>query len=127
SDTVHHALFHYENEMILAVRDYEIAVEKNEEEPTSAHQKEMEEAMARVDALNAWNYESNVKQVLSRLNIHHLDQPLNSLSGGELKRVALARVLIEEPQLHIMDEPTNHLDLDMIEWLENYFVRHNTT
>lgn len=127
SDTVHHALFHYENEMILAVRDYEIAVEKNEEEPTAAHQKKMEEAMARVDALDAWNYESNVKQVLSRLNIHHLDQPLHSLSGGELKRVALARVLIEEPQLLIMDEPTNHLDLDMIEWLENYFVRHNTT
>jgi ATP-binding cassette subfamily F protein uup len=127
SDTVYNALFHSENKMLLAVRDYEIAVEKNETEPTPAHHKEMEEAMARVDALNAWNYEVNVKQILSRLNIHHLDQPLHSLSGGELKRVALARVLIEEPQLLIMDEPTNHLDLDMIEWLENYFVRHNVT
>ena len=127
SDTVYSALFHSENKMILAVRDYEIAVEKNETSPTPAHHKEMEEAMGRVDALNAWNYEVNVKQILSRLNVHHLDQPLHSLSGGELKRVALARVLIEEPQLLIMDEPTNHLDLDMIEWLENYFVRHNVT
>ena len=127
SDTVYSALFHSNNPMVLAVRDYEIAAEKNELAHSPAHQKELEDAMAKVEALHAWNYEAEVKQILSRLNIQHLDQPLHTLSGGELKRVALAQVLIEEPQLLIMDEPTNHLDLDMIEWLENYFVRHNVT
>jgi ATP-binding cassette subfamily F protein uup len=127
SDTVYNALFHTGNELVLSVRDYEVAMEKYEAEPSEANQKLLEDAVGKVDALNAWNYEVNVKQILSRLKVHHLDQKLSSLSGGELKRVALARVLIEEPQLLIMDEPTNHLDMDMIEWLENYFVRNNVS
>lgn len=127
SETVYNALFHTDNKLLLSVRDYEIAIEKHEEYPSEANQKLLEDAMVKVDELNAWNYESNVKQILSKLKVHHLDQKLSSLSGGELKRVALARVLIEEPQLLIMDEPTNHLDLDMIEWLENYFVRNNVS
>ncbi|HEY4798522.1 MAG TPA: ABC-F family ATP-binding cassette domain-containing protein, partial [Bacteroidia bacterium] len=106
---------------------YEVAIEKHEEDPSEKNQKQLEAAMMKVDGLGAWNYENNVKQILSKLKVHHLEQKLNSLSGGELKRVALARVLIEEPQLLIMDEPTNHLDLDMIEWLENYFVRNKVT
>ena len=113
--------------MLLAIKDYEVAIEKHEADASPANQKLLEDAMSKVDNLNAWNYETNVKQILSKLKVHHLDQKLNSLSGGELKRVALARVLIEEPQLLIMDEPTNHLDIDMIEWLENYFVRNNVT
>lgn len=127
TDTVYNALFHTENKLMLSVRDYEVALEKHETDPSAANQKLLEEAMGKVDELNAWNYESNVKQILSKLKVHHLDQKLGSLSGGELKRLALARVLIEEPQLLIMDEPTNHLDLDMIEWLENYFVRNNVS
>ncbi len=125
SETVYNALFHTGNAMVLSVRDYEVAMEKHEVDPSEANQKLLEDAIGKVDALSAWNYEVNVKQILSKLKVHHLDQKLNSLSGGELKRVALARVLIEEPQLLIMDEPTNHLDMDMIEWLENYFVRNN--
>ncbi len=127
NDTVYNALFHDGNAMLLSVRDYEVAIEKHEADPSPKNQKLLEDAMGKVDELGAWNYETNVKQILSKLKVHHLDQKLNSLSGGELKRVALARVLIEEPQLLIMDEPTNHLDLDMIEWLENYFVRNNVT
>ncbi len=127
SDTVYNALFHTDNKLLLSVRDYEVALEKHEEDPSPVNQKNLEDAMGKVDSLNAWNYEVNVKQILSKLKVHHLDQPLSSLSGGELKRVALARVLIEEPQLLIMDEPTNHLDLDMIEWLEHYFVRNNVS
>src|SRR5581483_10447716 len=107
------------NEMQKAISNYEIALEKHEENPSAENQALLEKAMQEVEAQDAWNYETKVKQILSSLNIHHLEQKVGSLSGGERKRLALARVLIEEPQLLIMDEPTNHLDLDMIEFLEN--------
>lgn len=126
-DTVYHSLFHSENDMQKAISAYEIALEKQEENPSEENQKQLTEAMEQVEAQNAWNYETKVKQILSSLNIHHLEQKVSSLSGGERKRLALARVLIEEPQLLIMDEPTNHLDLDMIEWLENYFIRNDVS
>lgn len=126
-DTVYKALFHSDNDMQRAISSYEIALEKHTENPSAENQKLLEQTMQEVEAHNAWNYEAKVKQVLSSLNIHHLEQKVSSLSGGEQKRLALARVLIEEPQLLIMDEPTNHLDLDMIEWLENYFVRHDVS
>ncbi len=126
-DTVYHALFHSENDMQKAISAYEIALEKQEEDPSEANQKLLGEAMEMVEAQDAWNYENKVKQILSSLNIHHLEQKVRSLSGGERKRLALARVLIEEPELLIMDEPTNHLDLDMIEWLENYFIRNDVS
>jgi len=126
-DTVYHALFHSENDMQKAISAYEIALEKQEENPSAENQKLLSEAIEMVEAQDAWNYETKVKQVLSSLNIHHLEQKVKSLSGGERKRLALARVLIEEPKLLIMDEPTNHLDLDMIEWLENYFIRNDVS
>lgn len=126
-DTVYKALFHSDNDMQRAISNYEIALEKHTDDPSDEHQKLLEQAMQQVEAHDAWNYEAKVKQVLFSLNIHHLEQKVSSLSGGEQKRLALARVLIEEPQLLIMDEPTNHLDLDMIEWLENYFVRHDVS
>ncbi len=127
NDTVYKALFNSGNEMQKAISNYEIALEKHTEDPSAANQKLLEDAMFEVDAKDAWTYETKVKQILSSLNIHHLEQLVTSLSGGERKRLALARVLIEEPQLLIMDEPTNHLDLDMIEWLENYFVRNDVS
>jgi len=126
-DTVYKALFHSENAMQKAISKYEIAIEKNEENPSPENQKLLEVAMQEVETNDAWNYENKVKQILTSLNIHHLEQKVTSLSGGERKRLAVARVLIEEPQLLIMDEPTNHLDLDMIEWLENYFVRNDVS
>jgi ATP-binding cassette subfamily F protein uup len=126
-DTVYHALFHSENDMQKAISAYEIALENQEENPSQENQKQLGIAMEMVEAQDAWNYENKVKQILSSLNIHHLEQKVSSLSGGERKRLALARVLIEEPQLLIMDEPTNHLDLDMIEWLENYFIRNDVS
>ena len=126
-DTVYHALFHSENDMQKAISAYEIALEKQEEDPSEENQKLLGDAIEMVETQNAWNYETKVKQILSSLNIHHLQQKVSSLSGGERKRLALARVLIEEPELLIMDEPTNHLDLDMIEWLENYFIRNDVS
>ncbi|HTA84308.1 MAG TPA: ABC-F family ATP-binding cassette domain-containing protein [Bacteroidia bacterium] len=127
NDTVYQALFHSGNVMQKAISNYEIALEKNEEDPSEANQKLLEKAMEDIEANDAWNYENKVKQILTSLNIHHLEQQVSSLSGGEKKRLAVARVLIEEPHLLIMDEPTNHLDLEMIEWLENYFVRNDVS
>ncbi len=118
--SVYDALFYSENEQQKAVKAYELAILNNDS-------KKIEETMLLMDSLNAWDYEAKVKQILFKLNISWLDQKISSLSGGQLKRLALARVLIEEPQLLIMDEPTNHLDLEMIEWLENYFTRNDTT
>ncbi len=82
---------------------------------------------SRMDALQAWDRETRAKQILTELDITAFDKPVGQLSGGQRKRVALARVLIEEPDLLILDEPTNHLDLDMTEWVENYLSRTNMT
>jgi ATP-binding cassette subfamily F protein uup len=80
-----------------------------------------------MDAADAWDYEQRMEQILSKLNIQQLDQSISSLSGGERKRVALAFVLLDSPDLIILDEPTNHLDVEMIEWLESYLMKANVT
>lgn len=84
-------------------------------------------AIQAMDASHAWDYEERFKQVLTKLKIDDFDQPVSELSGGQVKRVALAKILIDEPELLILDEPTNHLDIDMIEWLENYLKRSTMT
>ena len=76
---------------------------------------------------NAWDFETQYKQILSRLKLDNLQLKVKSLSGGQKKRLALANVLISKPDLLILDEPTNHLDLEMIEWLEQYFAKENLT
>lgn len=83
----------------------------------------LDEILQRMDLLQAWDYEHRAKQILAQLKIKNFDQRISQLSGGQLKRVALANVLITEPDLIILDEPTNHLDLDMVEWLEGYLQR----
>ncbi len=109
-----------ENEITLAIKRYEKVIDEQTDEMDEAQSKELEQAMAQMDKTNAWAYEVRVKQVLDKLGLIKLNQQLKTLSGGQKKRVALAKVLIEEPDLLIMDEPTNHLDVDMIEWLEEY-------
>ncbi len=99
-----------------AVRDYEHALRSGDAGAMTA-------AIQAMDNAGAWDYEDRFKQILTMLKIDDYDQPIAQLSGGQVKRVALAKLLISEPQMLILDEPTNHLDIDMIEWLENYLKR----
>ncbi len=112
--TVQEALFSGTNDTLNAIRDYEEAVADDDVDHDV-----LQAAMDRMTDLNAWDYEQKVKQILGKLGIHDFTRQIKVLSGGQRKRVAMARMLITEPDLLILDEPTNHLDLDTIEWLEN--------
>ena len=114
------ACFQSDNEIVKLIADYEQAV-------ASGNHQALETLLVRMDHLKAWNYEQQVKQILSRLKITCFDQKINTLSGGQLKRVALANVLITGADLLMLDEPTNHLDLEMTEWLEDYLKRSEMT
>lgn len=118
--TVLEACFHHGNSVVALIRDYERCLE------TEGHPG-LDELLARMDQEKAWDYERQAKQILSQLKIRDFNQKVKHLSGGQLKRVALANILITEPELLILDEPTNHLDLDMTEWLEGYLRRTNLT
>ena len=88
---------------------------------------ELQEALAQMDAVKAWDIESNVKETLAKLSITRLQQPVSELSGGQRKRLAFAKLIIDEPDFLILDEPTNHLDLSMIEWIEGFLTTSNIT
>ena len=118
--TVMEEVYNSTSEIVKAVRDYEDATFHHDN-------KRLQEATDRMDRLNGWDFDIKIKQILSRLKIASFDQRIGELSGGQQKRVALANVLINEPDLLILDEPTNHLDLDMIEWLEEYLQKMNST
>ena len=116
--TVLQACFYSPNETVRLIAEYEQAM-------ASGDHSNLEDILLRMDNLKAWDYEQRTKQILGQLKIHNFDQKMETLSGGQLKRVALANVLITDPELIILDEPTNHLDLEMTEWLEGYLSRAN--
>lgn len=125
SKTVLENIFHTDHPVMNVIRAYEMASEAEDGVALS-------ELFGKMDDLNAWDFEVKVKQILTKLNIHHLEQPVRDLSGGQRKRVALAKTLIDigfdhKHTLLMMDEPTNHLDVEMIEWLENYLNQENVT
>jgi len=127
TNTVIGELFNVENNIMQAISEYESCLQIMQRDHSVQIQQRMEHAMSRMDALQAWDYEVKVKEILSKFEIGDLEQSVSLLSGGQRKKLALARALIEEADLLIMDEPTNHLDIAMIEWMEDYFKRQRLT
>ena len=120
SNTVFEEVYESANTIQRTILNYEQALETHD-------QKALQLATEQMDACNGWEYETRVKQILSTFKINDLGQKINELSGGQRKRVALAKTLITEPEFLILDEPTNHLDIDMIEWLEEFLSRSSST
>ena len=113
-------IFDTDNEAIVAVRDYEKAL-------TSKDEALLQKCVTRIEDLKAWDLESRIHEILNKLKITDFNQKTGEMSGGQKKRLALAKILIEEPDFLILDEPTNHLDIEMIEWLENFLQQPNLT
>jgi len=121
ADTVLDAVFSSDNPMMGALRAYEEALILQDKP------EKMEAALVKMDDLKAWDFESKFKEILFKLNMTNLNQNISELSGGQKKRLALAKLIIDEPEFLILDEPTNHLDLEMIEWLEEYLQQSRIT
>ncbi|MEA4915911.1 ABC-F family ATP-binding cassette domain-containing protein [Proteiniphilum sp.] len=116
--TVLETCFNTDSEIVKLIARYEEVI-------AASNQEGLDELLAQMDMHHAWDYEQRIKQILTQLKITDFHQKIGELSGGQVKRVALANVLISEPELLIMDEPTNHLDLEMVEWLEEHLTRNN--
>jgi len=109
------------------IREYENALKAHSRDHSKAAEQYLEKATAEMDHKNAWDYDRRLKQLLNLFRVTDTTKQIDVLSGGERKRLALALVLLDEPDLLVLDEPTNHLDIDMIEWLEKYLSRQNLT
>ena len=119
--TIEESIFASDNEVLDVIHQYEKALENPED--SEAYQR----AFDKMDAHNAWDFETQFKQILFKLKLEDFSLKVKNMSGGQKKRLSLAIVLINRPDLLILDEPTNHLDLEMIEWLESYFAKENIT
>lgn len=118
-------LFNADNEFMRAIRDYEASLNLLKHDNSPEAHKILEEATNTMERVGAWDYDVRIKEILGRFKITELEQKAGELSGGQRKKVSLAKALLEETDLLILDEPTNHLDIEMIEWLEDYLSRQN--
>ncbi len=123
--TILESIFAEDQEELNVIRDYEWAMYQTEQDPINAP--DLSPILERMEALNAWDYEHQIKELLGKLGIQDFQQKMSELSGGQKKRVALAQALVVQPDFLILDEPTNHLDVEVIEWLENYLTTANLT
>ncbi len=125
NSTIIENIFDHDHPVLNAIKNYELVSEQNDTE-------KLMDAIVAMDDMGAWSFDAKVKEILEKLKINHLDQPVKSLSGGQRKRIALAKTLIDIGFEHkhillIMDEPTNHLDVEMVEWLEHYLNQEKVT
>lgn len=120
NNTLIEEVFRSDSPMLKTIEKYEIALKNNDE-------KQLEQLIPEMDSFNAWGFEATAKQILSKLNLNDFNKKISELSGGQKKRVGLAKVLISEPDFFLLDEPTNHLDTEMTEWLENYLTTSKAT
>ncbi len=121
-ETINDFIFKSDNEQQQLIKEYELLLENDPE-----NYDQIEIITNKITELEAWEYEYKIKNILDRLDVHHLDQQIKTLSGGQKKRLALAELLISDPELFILDEPTNHLDIETIEWLESFLTSGNKT
>jgi ABC transport system ATP-binding/permease protein len=115
------AVFDADTELTRTIKQYEALMHH------PGTDQEMQAILSKMDDLKAWDYEARVREMLTRFNLNNFEQPVRSLSGGQRKRLALVRLILNDPEFLILDEPTNHLDLDMIEWLEGFLAQPNFT
>jgi len=116
-------LFNSENEFMRAIRNYELSLKQLHSNDSPEAHRFLETASTEMERVGAWDYENKIKEILTRFKIIDLDQRVGELSGGQKKKISLAKALLEETDLLILDEPTNHLDIEMIEWLEDHLSR----
>ena len=121
-ETINDFIFQSDNEQQQLIKQYESLLENDPE-----NYDQIEAITNKITELEAWEYEYKIKNILDRLDVHHLDQQIKTLSGGQKKRLALAELLISDPELFVLDEPTNHLDIETIEWLESFLTTGNKT
>ena len=121
-ETINDFIFKSDNEQQQLIKEYEHLLENDPE-----NYDQIEIVTNKITELEAWEYEYKIKNILDRLDVHHLDQQIKTLSGGQKKRLALAELLISDPELFVLDEPTNHLDIETIEWLESFLTTGNKT
>lgn len=121
--TVEEVLFHLDNLYVKIINDYHQQLKAYELNPSSQNQIKLNDAINMMDQKQAWDYDSRMTEVLEKFEIKNLKQPISELSGGQIKKVALASVIIDEADLIILDEPTNHLDIKTIEWLEEHISK----
>ena len=125
--TINEFLDNSNSEIMQIIKAYDKALELQSNDYNDVTSKNFQEASLLMDKANAWNFNNDLKQILSRFKIHDLDQNLKDLSGGQRKRLSLAMLIMDAPELLLLDEPTNHLDIEMIEWLEKYLNTQNIT